>query len=1477
MKSIVLRSVSALLLFAVASTPVFAQGSKVNPYRDSIAENDHDHEVMREQYFRKGREVKGQSAAAMRLHAHQQKMAMRARQFADFSAKGLTEAATTAAWVSLGPAPLASDAFQNGTQDYHDVSGRATAVAIDPSDITGNTVYIGGAYGGVWKSTNAAAINPSSVIWTSLIDAQPTLAVGAIAVQPGGTGVVLVGTGESNSSVDSYYGLGILRSTDHGSHWNLISSSADGRSLAGFGFSKIAFSTANPNLVVAAASSAYVGVLTGKENPVTVNRGIYYSQDAGATWKYASVKDGGTTVDPGSVTSVVYNATAGKFYAWLRYHGMYSSTDGINWTRLATQPLATLTAASCPATGTGPSCPIYRAETAVVAGRNEMYTWIIYIDPFSGGELDGGIFKSLDGGGSWTALSENGIIGCGETDGCGISQGTYNLEIAAVPNGTTATDVYVGTINLYKCTITSAFPTCNAVTVNSANSFLNLTHVYGCSPTFGGIAHVHPDQHHMDFIIASGKAIGYFANDGGIYRTLDGFTDLTTGSCTGSNQFDSLNTTLGSMTEFVSFSVHPTDPAQLLGGTQDNGSPGTASAGSKTSWLNVLGGDGGFNAIDPNSGSSWFTSNPDGGNGSLAINNCSVGAACNQFSWNTVISSSDLLGDDGAFYFPYILDPQSTTAILVGTCRVWRGPRLGGGFTALSDNFDGTGLGCTGGETNLVHGLDAGGPKDTNGFSNVVWATTDGTGSLSGSGGNVFVTTNAAGGTSTFNPVTGAINPGSFPIPTVAMDRSDATGQTAYVGIMGFGVGHVFKTTDAGGVWTDWTGSLPDAPVNSLLVDSQSANVYVGTDVGVFVSPTAGSTPAWTEVGPVPAPAAIGYLPNAPVTALRMFQTTGMKKLRASTYGRGIWEFNLLVSADYTNAVSNSPQTVFPTQTATFNGTLTSLNSYNSQVTLSCVGNPNPLPSTCSVAPTKLTPTAGGASYTVTAKGAAGDYNFNVHGVGSDAGGIVHDAAAVLHVVDFDLAAISPGTIMVQQGTTSTASSTFQVTAAGSFNGTVALACTGSSAITCNFSPSASVSPTATVPVTVTLTITAAAGATLGNSTITVSGTTSGAPGPKTQNFTADVTAPVADFTLLLTSGTPSAVVNSTTTVTGTLTSINSYNSPVALTCGSGHPSTCSISPSSVTPTAVGATFTLTLGDASVRTSTFNIVGTGTDTAKTTHSAALVFTSLPDFSVGTSVIKDTVSAGQSASYNVTAASVGGANTNTVTLSCTAGLPAGAACSFNPTTVTPGGTASVLTITTLGPNTSNRIVRTASTRPDHTPLALVMSAFGLAFGIFFSAPLRRRTGATLLMLTLMIAPLILLPACGSSNNTPPPPPSVAVAISPTTATLFTTQTQQFTATVTNTTNTAVNWEVAGVVGGNPTTTGTITTAGLYTPPTVVPTPATVSVTAVSQADTTKSASAAVMLAQQTAAGTYRVTVSATGGGVTHTSTVNITVT
>lgn len=94
--------------------------------------------------------------------------------------------------------------------------------------------------------------------------------------------------------------------------------------------------------------------------------------------------------------------------------------------------------------------------------------------------------------------------------------------------------------------------------------------------------------------------------------------------------------------------------------------------------------------------------------------------------------------------------------------------------------------------------------------------------------------------------------------------------------------------------------------------------------------------------------------------------------------------------------------------------------------------------------------------------------------------------------------------------------------------------------------------------------------------------------------------------------------------------------------------------------------------------------------------------------------------------------------------------------------------------------------------------------------------------------------------------------VRVTISPSTVTMATLATQSFTASVTGSTNTAVTWQVNGVAGGNPTN-GLVSTTvlgtaneGLFLAPTSVPSPASVSVTAISQADSTQSATATVTI-------------------------------
>jgi hypothetical protein len=527
------------------------------------------------------------------------------------------------------------------------------------------------------------------------------------------------------------------------------------------------------------------------------------------------------------------------------------------------------------------------------------------------------------------------------------------------------------------------------------------------------------------------------------------------------------------------------------------------------------------------------------------------------------------------------------------------------------------------------------------------------------------------------------------------MDSSDTSGKTAYAGIMGFSTpahpaSHVWKTTNAGASWTDWSGTgateLPDAPVNALLVDSTvtPSQIYAGTDVGVFVSST--SAPSWTEVGPAPGPGVSGFLPDAPVTTLRMFNPdAGTKTLVASTYGRGIWNYALVTSPNYTNVISNSPQTVFPTQTAAFDGTLTAQSGYASAVNLSCTG---AAPATCTLNPKQATPTA---TYTVTAGGSVGDYSFNAHAVGTDTDAITRDATVTLHVVDFNLTTPNPNSLSVAQGGTS-AASTFQVTASGSFAGTVTLSCPVRlpAGAACVFSPSSSVSPTVSSAVTVTLTVTAGAGTPLGGPLIvTLAATATGAPAAKTQTFGLTVTKPTPNFTIAVTATPNTTKVNQNVTWNGTLTAVSGYSGSVTLTCTAGAPGTCAIAPSTLTPTAVGAAFTVTVGDATTGTFNFAIQGTDGMLTHATPTETLTVTGpAADFTwTDTGSTSATVLAGQSASYTFSAAPVGGGMFSTAVNFTCSGLPALTSCGFNPASIAAGaGTTTVmLTISTTGPN------------------------------------------------------------------------------------------------------------------------------------------------------------------------------------------------
>ena len=123
-------------------------------------------------------------------------------------------------------------------------------------------------------------------------------------------------------------------------------------------------------------------------------------------------------------------------------------------------------------------------------------------------------------------------------------------------------------------------------------------------------------------------------------------------------------------------------------------------------------------------------------------------------------------------------------------------------------------------------------------------------------------------------------------LSAIAVDRRDSS--RAVVVVSGFSrawnegpgasVGHVFLTTDAGGRWTDITGTLPDVPLSSVMLVGTS--IVVGSDFGVAVSSDRGAS--WRRVGS-----------GLPLTVVTDLASGPDGRLYAGTFGRGIWSIAL--------------------------------------------------------------------------------------------------------------------------------------------------------------------------------------------------------------------------------------------------------------------------------------------------------------------------------------------------------------------------------------------------------------------------------------------------------------------------------------------------------------------------------------------------------------------------------------------------------
>ena len=204
-------------------------------------------------------------------------------------------------WTAVGPAGSGAKAANlNG-----EVSGKVTGLAVDPSDPSGNTVYVGGASGGVWRTNNFLTTDPKGPTYLPLTDngAVGSLNIGGLAVfarngDPNQS-IVVAGTGDGSALGDpaiaprSSSGLGFLLSPDGGRTWSLLDSTnnnlpflaRDHRFLNTATFKVVADPKASPTGdVILYAAISDVDPATGQRLAAGPSGGLWRSLDTGRTW-----------------------------------------------------------------------------------------------------------------------------------------------------------------------------------------------------------------------------------------------------------------------------------------------------------------------------------------------------------------------------------------------------------------------------------------------------------------------------------------------------------------------------------------------------------------------------------------------------------------------------------------------------------------------------------------------------------------------------------------------------------------------------------------------------------------------------------------------------------------------------------------------------------------------------------------------------------------------------------------------------------------------------------------------------------------------------------------------------------------------------------------------------------------------------------------------------------------------------------------
>ncbi len=788
-------------------------------------------------------------------------------------------------WTEIGPFPVPNGQTQTTSTS---VTGRVTSIAIDPTN--NSIVYLGTAFGGVWRSTNGGTT------WTPIFDTAQTLAIGALALAPSDHTILYVGTGEPNGSIDSYAGVGLYRINNADTSpilngpINPIRSyiAGDGSTainnpvFTGRSISSILVHPADPATVFVGTAGGVIGAGAdapgGGTIPPLGMRGLYRSTNATAapasvTFQKLAVitapasptcatpfdtpctgnRNVDTMVfpDPGDLNQLVVwmngTTTAGD-------GGIYRSVNALAATPTFTQTFTT-TVSSARAMfanynqGAVPLHVIY-----VATGESRTGT------SCATAGNSGALRVSTDSGATWSAKLTGGGGFCG-------GQCFYNFGFDTRPGATAA----IADDLLWLGGNTQGGGTCNRLHARSTDG----------GATFADSAvGLHADTHFIK-VDPTNANIVYHGNDGGVFKSTDAGATWT-----------SLNNNPLSASQYVGMATHPTSVNYTIGGTQDNG---THMYTTGATWNRIDFGDGGYARIDQTATDAttvtlyhtYFNqTNTLVGFARVNTTACATdgqwafkgiyGGAVDTTVWcdgSTDTFNGITITDAVNFYAPIEIGPGTPNTIYYGSDRLYRSTNKGDTVVVVSQSP-----------------IVSGSPIRTIGISKA----NDNFRMVGLNNGRVWGTTT---GSSTLTEFTAAPSTG-FPTPLkqvlrVAFDPNDATGGTAYVALGGFwgnATGHVWKLTGVNTGTATWTAAsgtgltaIPDVPVNCLLIDPLNSNhIYAGTDIGVYYSSDGGST--WNPLGS-----------NLPVVAVfemafNADPSPASRVLRIATHGRGMWE-----------------------------------------------------------------------------------------------------------------------------------------------------------------------------------------------------------------------------------------------------------------------------------------------------------------------------------------------------------------------------------------------------------------------------------------------------------------------------------------------------------------------------------------------------------------------------------------------------------